>query len=78
MNPVFLDTSGLIALTDKDDYWHSRAVEARQRLYREQKDKDWGMTDCVSISLMTNCGVTDVFDLDHHFSQAGFHLLICE
>jgi len=137
MNPVFLDTSGLIALTDKDDYWHSRAVEAWQtivanrremvttslvlieladglakvrfrevaiqlvdalnaalgvgvvyvlpeleslawRLYRERKDKDWGMTDCVSISLMTNRGVTDVFGLDHHFSQAGFHLLICE
>ena len=34
------------------------------------------MTDCVSISLMTNRGLMDVFGLDHHFSQAGFNLLI--
>ena len=27
MTPVFLDTSGLIALTDTDDYWHSRAID---------------------------------------------------
>ena len=137
MKPVFLDTSGLIALTDKDDYWHSRAVEAWQtivtnrremvttslvlieladglakvqfrevaiklvdaltaapgievvhvlpeleslawKFYRERKDKNWGMTDCVSISLMTNRGMMDVFGLDHHFLQAGFNLLICE
>ena len=32
MTPAFLDTSGLIALTDTDDYWHSRAVEVWQDL----------------------------------------------
>jgi len=137
MKPVFLDTSGLIALTDKDDAWHSRAVEVWQtivtnrreivttslvlieladglakvrfrkvaiqlvdalhaasgievvhvlpeleslawKLYRKREDKDWGMTDCVSISLMTNRGMIDVFGADHHFSQAGFNLLIYE
>ena len=135
MNPAFLDTSGLIALTDTDDYWHSQAVEVwkdlvqRKRrlvttsvvlieladglakvnfrsiayqlrkalksaqnveivqvderlektgwqLFRERTDKDWGMTDCVSFTLMTERGLTDVFGLDHHFEQAGFNLLI--
>lgn len=32
MTPVFLDTSGLIALTDTDDFWHSKAVEVWQDL----------------------------------------------
>lgn len=135
MNPAFLDTSGLIALTDTDDYWHSQAVEvwkdlvqrkrhlvttsvvlieladglakvnfrsiafqlrdalksaqnvevvqvderlekAGWQLFRERIDKDWGMTDCVSFTLMTERGLTDVFGLDHHFEQAGFNLLI--
>jgi predicted nucleic acid-binding protein len=135
MTSVFLDTSGLIALTDTDDYWHSRAIEVwhdlllRKRrlvttslvlieladglakvhfrsvaiqlkealtssqnvelvqvderleaagwyLFRERSDKDWGMTDCVSFSLMTTRKLTDVFGLDHHFEQAGFNLLI--
>jgi len=49
-----------------------------RKLYRDRKDKDWGMTDCVSTSLMTNRGMMDVFGLDHHFSQAGFNLFICE
>lgn len=137
MKPVFLDTSGLVALTDRDDYWHSKAMQAWQvlveqkrtmvttslvlieladglgkvrfrhialqlvdalqnssvvevvhvtseleslgwQLYRERADKNWGMTDCVSISLMNSHGMADVFGLDHHFEQAGFKLLISE
>ncbi len=135
MTPVFLDTSGLIALTDTDDFWHSRAVRVWQdlllqkrrlvttslilieladglakvhfrsvaiqlkdalsssqnveliqvderleaaswQLFRERSDKEWGMTDCASFSLMTERGLSDVFGLDHHFEQAGFNLLI--
>jgi len=37
MNPIFLDTSGLIALTDKDDYWHS-AVEAWQTIVANRRE----------------------------------------
>lgn len=135
MIPVFLDTSGLIALTNTDDHWHARAklvwhdllrqkrtlvtsslilieladglakvnfrsvavrladalnaslnieiiraseaVEAAGwKLYRERTDKDWGMTDCVSFSIMTERAISDAFGLDHHFEQAGFRLLI--
>ena len=135
--PVFLDTSGLIALTDKDDYWHSKAVEAWSKviaqgrsmvtssvvlieladglckvrfrsvalqlvdalnssksvdvvhvspkleaegwdLYRKRTDKDWGMTDCISMIMATERTIVDIFGLDHHFEQAGFNLLIRE
>ena len=34
MNPVFLDTVGLIAIWDTDDQWHSPANEAYHRLLR--------------------------------------------
>ena len=37
MKSVFLDTSGLIALTDSDDYWHSQAVEVWRDLLRRNQ-----------------------------------------
>ncbi len=135
MTPVFLDTSGLIALTDTDDAWHSKAAQVWQellqgkrrlgttslvlieladglakihfrsiavqlkdaltnsqnvelvqvdealeaaawKLFRERSDKEWGMTDCVSFTLMRDRKMADVFGLDHHFEQAGFNLLL--
>ena len=137
MKAVFLDTSGLVALTDQDDFWHRQAVNTWQKiissnrsmvttslvlveladglakvrfrqiavrlvdalnqsnmidvvhvtqdlesigwqLFRDRPDKDWGMTDCVSMSLMKRLGLMDVFGLDHHFEQAGFQLLLTD
>ena len=46
------------------------------KLFRERTDKNWGMTDCISFSFMTERSITDVFGLDHHFDQAGFNLLL--
>ena len=34
------------------------------------------MTDCVSMSLMTERGIQDVFTADHHFEQSGFNILL--
>jgi len=135
MKPVFLDTSGLVAVANADDHWHAVASErwerlrasrrwlvttslvlvevgdtlskVRQRplalaigdrlrasprvrivsltddleaeawtLFRERPDKEWGMTDCVSIRVMRRLGVDEAFSLDHHFTQAGFTPLI--
>jgi len=39
-------------------------------------DKEWGMTDCVSISLMSQRGITKTFTADNHFEQAGFQILL--
>ena len=135
MSPVFLDTSGLIAVVNSDDQWHSKVSEAwrdliarrvpllttslvlielgdglsrvgerhlaiqlydRMRrasaieivhpteemeergwtLFRERPDQDWGMTDCVSFSVMADRSIHEAFTLDHHFEQAGFVRLI--
>lgn len=135
MNPVFLDTSGLIAVANSDDQWHDAAeavwhslvesgvrlittslvlvepgdglsrIQYRQlaldiygrlqssprvsiihatpdhtergwQLFRHRRDKEWGVTDCVSIVVMRDWGVTEVFSSDHHFEQAGFEVLL--
>ena len=45
-------------------------------LFQDRTDKDWGMTDCVSMSVMWDEAITEVFGLDHHFQQAGFQVLL--
>ena len=135
MNPVLLDTSGLIATVNTDDQWHNLAgpiwqdllvsrapllitslvlieiadglsriryrnlaIDLRDRLrasprveviqvnpedevrawelYRRGSDKEWGMTDCVSIIVARSRNAAEVFSADHHFEQAGFRILL--
>ncbi len=45
-------------------------------LYRGRRDKEWGLTDCVSFVVMERRGLTDVLTADDHFRQAGFHPLL--
>ena len=46
------------------------------RLYRERPDKEWGLTDCVSFSVMQERGLTEALTTDEHFQQAGFQALM--
>jgi uncharacterized protein len=46
------------------------------QLYRARLDKEWSLTDCVSIVLMQKESVDQVFSSDHHFEQAGFAKLL--
>lgn len=46
------------------------------RLFRQTDDKEWGMTDCVSMIVMRDRDMTRVFSSDHHFEQAGFDVLL--
>ena len=128
---VFLDTSFIIALENRDDPLHQRAKELDRKLlaagcplmlhwgilleigdgyarigrrtkalallakfthedgyrvcpitealfeqalvlYQDRPDKDWGLTDCVSFTLMRQEGVTEALSADAHFRQAGF------
>lgn len=48
------------------------------RLYCDRVDKEWGVTDCVSMTVMKQQGIQDVFSADRHFEQAGFHVLLKE
>ncbi len=46
------------------------------QLFRDRSDKAWGMTDCVSMTLMADLEIEDAFTADHHFEQAGFSILL--
>lgn len=40
-------------------------------LFTKRSDKEWGLTDCISIVVMQERGVVRAFTSDHHFEQAG-------
>ncbi|ETW94416.1 MAG: hypothetical protein ETSY1_34940 [Candidatus Entotheonella factor] len=41
-------------------------------LYESRPDKDYSLTDCVSMQTMRREGWTEVLTNDHHFEQEGF------
>jgi len=43
-------------------------------LYKDRLDKEYSLTDCVSMQTMRREGLTDVLSNDHHFTQEGFHI----
>ena len=45
-------------------------------LYRSRGDKDWSLTDCLSVLVMERRGLTDALTTDHHFEQAGMKALM--
>jgi predicted nucleic acid-binding protein len=47
-------------------------------LYRDRPDKGWGLTDCVSLVVMQEAGLTDALTTDEHFRQAGFRALLLD
>jgi uncharacterized protein len=44
--------------------------------YQARRDKEWGLTDCVSFLVMERRGLVDVLTADDHFRQAGFRPLM--
>ena len=40
-------------------------------LYRSRIDKDWSLTDCLSVVVMERHRLTEARTSDHHFEQAG-------
>ncbi|MDP8240442.1 MAG: PIN domain-containing protein [Candidatus Hatepunaea meridiana] len=45
-------------------------------LYRKREDKDYSLTDCISMNVMKSESVTDVLTSDRHFKQEGFSILL--
>ena len=45
-------------------------------LFKERPDKDWGLIDCISLTVMTDHGISEALTADVHFEQAGFHALL--
>ncbi|MEH1882156.1 type II toxin-antitoxin system VapC family toxin [Nostoc sp.] len=48
------------------------------QLYSERPDKTWGLTDCISFTVMQERSLTDALTADLHFVQAGFRALLRE
>lgn len=44
--------------------------------YSERQDKDYSLTDCISMNVMEEQGINEVLTKDHHFKQEGFVVLI--
>jgi uncharacterized protein len=42
------------------------------RLYGEREDKGYSLTDCVSMNIMRERGITSILTRDKHFQQEGF------
>ena len=45
-------------------------------LYTQRPDKDWGMTDCVNMTIMQERGIRSILTADRHFEQAGYEILL--
>jgi uncharacterized protein len=46
------------------------------RLYSERLDKEWSLTDCISMVVMEKDQIEKAFTSDRHFEQAGFVKLL--
>src|SRR5438093_11697436 len=44
-------------------------------LYKDRPDKEYSLTDCLSMQTMRREGLTEVLSNDHHFTQEGFRIL---
>lgn len=47
-------------------------------LYEGRLDKEYSLTDCISMNTMRARAVTEVLTNDHHFAQEGFGVLIAK
>ena len=52
--------------------------DAAIKLYSERPDKEWGVVDCFSFSVMGLRGLAEALTSDHHFEQAGFVALLLQ
>ncbi|PXF60537.1 MAG: PIN domain-containing protein [Candidatus Methanogaster sp.] len=48
------------------------------KLYSSRRDKEWGLTDCISFVVMQGMEIVDALTTDDHFRQAGFRALLIE
>jgi predicted nucleic acid-binding protein len=54
----------------------SELMDAGLKLFAARPDKRWGLTDCISFTVMVRKGITDALTADRHFEQAGFTALL--
>lgn len=69
-----LDSDPQVEVVPMSDDLYRRAFD----LYRSRPDKEWGLTDCVSFTVMRDRGLADALTADEHFRQAGLRALLVE
>jgi predicted nucleic acid-binding protein len=45
-------------------------------LYKARPDKEYSLTDCISMETMRQEGINEVLTHDNHFKQEGFTILL--
>lgn len=45
-------------------------------LYRARPDKGYSLTDCISMNIMRERGISEILTHDEHFTQEGFKVLL--
>lgn len=46
------------------------------QLFEQRRDKEYSLTDCVSMNAMRSGSIAEVLTNDHHFEQEGFTVLM--
>ena len=46
------------------------------QLYEQRGDKEYSLTDCISMNAMKSESIAEILTNDHHFEQEGFSVLI--
>ncbi len=67
------------ALEDADfevvSYTETTLLEGLE-LYESRLDKGYSLTDCISMNVCRELGITEILTHDHHFEQEGFTVLL--
>jgi len=45
-------------------------------LYKARPDKEYSLTDCISMEAMRQEGISEILTHDNHFTQEGFTILL--
>ena len=53
-----------------DQFWDAVSF------YNARPDQEWGLVDCASFLIMESHGIHHALTNDHHFTQAGFTILM--
>ncbi len=51
------------------------SFESGLSLYEQRPDKDYSLTDCISMEVMRQNSLNEVLTSDHHFEQEGFTIV---
>jgi uncharacterized protein len=67
-----LDADPVVEILPLTEQLYAQALA----LYCARTDKEWGLIDCASFTVMSNRGILKALTADEHFEQCGFRALL--